>query len=74
MDKPRPDQTRKRRIKRVAFSIVSLGAIAAITVGLSRQLAEAHGGTLTLENRVDGTGCEAGLQLPVAKAMTIASN
>src|SRR5262252_7421165 len=30
---------------------------------LSRQIAEAHGGTLTLENRKDGTGCEARLQL-----------
>ena len=41
---------------------------------LSRQIAEAHGGTLTLENRVNGTGCEARLRLPVAKAMTIASS
>jgi nitrogen fixation/metabolism regulation signal transduction histidine kinase len=30
---------------------------------LSRQIAEAHGGTLTLENRKDATGCEARLQL-----------
>ena len=36
MDKPRPDQTRKRRIKRVAFSTVALAAISVITVGLSR--------------------------------------
>lgn len=32
---------------------------------LSRQIAEAHGGTLTLENRKDGPGCEARLRLPV---------
>jgi two-component system, NtrC family, nitrogen regulation sensor histidine kinase NtrY len=30
---------------------------------LSRQIAEAHGGTLTLENRRNGTGCEARLRL-----------
>ena len=32
---------------------------------LSRQIAEAHGGTLTLRNRVKERGCEAVLQLPV---------
>jgi two-component system, NtrC family, nitrogen regulation sensor histidine kinase NtrY len=32
---------------------------------LSRQIAEAHGGTLTLENRVDLRGCEARLRLPL---------
>jgi nitrogen fixation/metabolism regulation signal transduction histidine kinase len=32
---------------------------------LSRQIAEAHGGTLTLENRRDATGCEARLRLPL---------
>jgi two-component system nitrogen regulation sensor histidine kinase NtrY len=31
---------------------------------LSRQIAEAHGGTLTLRNRGDRTGCEALLRLP----------
>lgn len=31
---------------------------------LSRQIAEAHGGQLTLENRVDARGCEARLRLP----------
>lgn len=31
---------------------------------LSRQIAEAHGGSLTLENRKDGTGCHARLVLP----------
>jgi nitrogen fixation/metabolism regulation signal transduction histidine kinase len=30
---------------------------------LSRQIAEAHGGTLTLENREEATGCEAHLRL-----------
>jgi nitrogen fixation/metabolism regulation signal transduction histidine kinase len=32
---------------------------------LSRQIAEAHGGTLTLENRQDATGCQARLSLPL---------
>ncbi len=32
---------------------------------LSRQIAEAHGGTLTLENRPRGRGCEALLRLPL---------
>jgi len=33
---------------------------------LSRQIAEAHGGTLTLQNASDGPGCEARLTLPLA--------
>ena len=32
---------------------------------LCRQIAEAHGGTLTLDNRKDRTGCRAELRLPV---------
>jgi signal transduction histidine kinase len=32
---------------------------------LSRQIAEAHGGALTLENRRTGSGCEANLRLPI---------
>ena len=32
---------------------------------LSRQIAEAHGGSLTLENRSDGPGCRALLRLPL---------
>ena len=32
---------------------------------LSRQIAEAHGGSLTLENRADGPGCRALLRLPI---------
>ena len=32
---------------------------------LSRQIAEAHGGALTLENRSDGPGCRALLRLPL---------
>jgi len=32
---------------------------------LSRQIAEAHGGSLSLENRRDGPGCEARLRLPL---------
>ena len=36
-----------------------------IGLALSRQIAEAHGGTLTLENRHDHRGCEARLRLPL---------
>jgi len=32
---------------------------------LSRQIAEGHGGLLTLENRKEGPGCEARLLLPL---------
>lgn len=32
---------------------------------LSRQIAEAHGGTLTLDNRKDGPGCVARLRMPL---------
>jgi len=32
---------------------------------LARQIAEAHGGRLTLENRPDRTDCERRLRLPV---------
>ncbi|MEJ7812866.1 MAG: ATP-binding protein [Gemmatimonadaceae bacterium] len=35
-----------------------------IGLALSRQIAEAHGGTLTLENRKDGLGAEAMVKLP----------
>jgi len=34
-----------------------------IGLALSRQIAEAHGGTLTLENRTDSRGCQAKLRL-----------
>jgi two-component system nitrogen regulation sensor histidine kinase NtrY len=37
-----------------------------IGLALSRQIAEAHGGTLSLENRPDGQrGCRAILRLPL---------
>ena len=36
-----------------------------IGLALSRQIAEAHGGTLSLENRRDGRGCVARVKLPV---------
>ena len=36
---------------------------------LSRQIAEAHGGSLVLENRADGPGCRATLRMPVQAAM-----
>jgi two-component system nitrogen regulation sensor histidine kinase NtrY len=32
---------------------------------LSRQIAEAHGGSLTLENRTDRQGCQAYVRLPI---------
>jgi two-component system nitrogen regulation sensor histidine kinase NtrY len=35
---------------------------------LSRQIAEGHGGALTLENRTDGPGCVARLRLPAESA------
>ncbi len=35
-----------------------------IGLALSRQIAEAHGGSLTLENRPGGVGCRAKLRLP----------
>jgi len=36
-----------------------------IGLALSRQIAEAHDGTLTLQNRTDASGCEAYLRLPL---------
>ena len=36
-----------------------------IGLALSRQIAEAHGGILTLENRTDARGCRAVLRLPL---------
>jgi nitrogen fixation/metabolism regulation signal transduction histidine kinase len=36
-----------------------------IGLALSRQIAEGHGGTLTLNNRASGRGCEATLRLPL---------
>jgi nitrogen fixation/metabolism regulation signal transduction histidine kinase len=36
-----------------------------IGLALSRQIAEAHGGTLSLENRVGARGCRATLRLPM---------
>jgi len=39
-----------------------------IGLSLSRQIAESHGGSLSLENRADGRGCVATLVLPVAPA------
>jgi two-component system, NtrC family, nitrogen regulation sensor histidine kinase NtrY len=37
-----------------------------IGLALSRQIAEAHGGNLTLENKTSESGCIARLQLPIA--------
>ena len=36
-----------------------------IGLALGRQIAEAHGGTLTLENRMAARGCRAVLRLPL---------
>ncbi len=36
---------------------------------LSRQIAEAHGGTLTVQNRKPGPGCEARLRLPLQTSL-----
>jgi PAS domain S-box-containing protein len=36
-----------------------------IGLALSRQIAEAHGGTVSLENRTTGSGCRATLRLPM---------
>lgn len=41
-----------------------------IGLALSRQIAEAHGGWLTLENRQPGPGCAARLTLPLDPSMT----
>jgi two-component system nitrogen regulation sensor histidine kinase NtrY len=38
---------------------------------LSRQIAEAHGGTLLLENREDRLGCRASLRIPMQTGATI---
>jgi two-component system nitrogen regulation sensor histidine kinase NtrY len=48
----------------VPFFTTKLGG-SGIGLVLSRQIAEAHGGNLTLENRSSGTGCEARLRLPL---------
>ena len=39
-----------------------------IGLALSRQIAEAHGGTLTLENRAGAPGCRATLRIPLSAA------
>jgi nitrogen fixation/metabolism regulation signal transduction histidine kinase len=41
-----------------------------IGLALSRQIAEAHGGTLTLDPRTPEPGCKAVLRLPTAPALT----
>ena len=46
--------------------VLLAGALATgIGLALSRQIAEAHGGTVTLDNRVPGPGCRAELVLPL---------
>ena len=41
---------------------------------LGRQIAEAHGGSLVLENRQDRTGCVARLRLPAIKSIAPAED
>ena len=48
----------------VPFFTTKLGG-SGIGLALSRQIAEGHQGTLTLENRPSGRGCEARLRLPI---------
>jgi two-component system nitrogen regulation sensor histidine kinase NtrY len=48
----------------VPFFTTKIGG-SGIGLVLSRQIAEAHGGELTLENRHPGPGCEARLRLPL---------
>ncbi len=36
MDRPRPDQTRKKRIKRILYSIIAIGTVAGVTYALSQ--------------------------------------
>jgi len=42
-----------------------------IGLALGRQIAEAHGGSLDLENRVGATGCRATLRLPIRRGSRI---
>ncbi|MHB1936141.1 MAG: sensor histidine kinase [Acidobacteriaceae bacterium] len=41
---------------------------------LALQIVEAHGGTLTLENRADGPGCRTEIHLPILSDETILAN
>jgi signal transduction histidine kinase len=50
----------------VPFFTTKVGG-SGIGLVLSRQIAEAHGGTLDVENRDDGPGCRARLTLPLRK-------
>lgn len=44
-----------------------------IGLALSRQIAEAHGGGVTLRNRADRSGCEAIVRLPIGAEKTLSS-
>jgi nitrogen fixation/metabolism regulation signal transduction histidine kinase len=51
----------------VPFFTTKVGG-SGIGLVLSRQIAEAHGGTLDVENREDGPGCRARLTLPLSRS------
>jgi Signal transduction histidine kinase involved in nitrogen fixation and metabolism regulation len=54
-----------RRQKAAVRYAAGCGAGSGIGLVISRQIAEAHGGSLTLENRLDRQGCRASLVLPL---------
>jgi len=68
MDVQRTDLKRQKKRKRTLLIGVALAAVLLVTIGLvlSRQIAEAHGGSLTVENRIGHRGCCARLRLPLS--------
>ena len=69
MDIARPDRARSKRLRWAAYAvgvlILTKPGGSGIGLVLSRQIAEAHGGSLTLENRAGQSGGLARLRLPV---------
>ncbi len=49
----------------VPFFTTKPNVIRYLGLALSRQIAEAHGGAISLENRTPGPGCRATIRLPV---------